>query len=427
MKQIFALFLLLTLSNYTFSQDSEIASKIQGVHLKAIKNGKLANYDAGSEFKNKIVIIEFWETWCMPCIEAMHHLEKLKEQYADDLKIICISSDNFDQASQFIDKNKFQFDFIFDKDKIMQKKFPHKAIPHTIVVDKKGKIQASTLPGYLDRSHINKLLTGSNIDVPNVKNTEFSNTQNEAFETPLVSFKLFNYELGEGTKSSISTFKNKRRIITGYTVDAFIDTVETITQYSASHKNIIELYQLAYGDIPQTRFLYDNNLKYISSISPNDNYNISYKISNFFGDFNTTLVRQLNATLGLDAFKVTIDTNVLVLKKVEVNGNSIKIANVAAGKWLDSYISAENSFKVNGNQIDVKTLVNLIAEKTKLLVESDVNGALSYELKIAIDKSNLNVNEWINYFQTEGLYLTKERRKIEMIKIKKLPITSALR
>ncbi len=420
MKQIFALILFLTLSNYTFSQDSEIKSKVQDIQLKAIQNGKLVNYDIGSQLKNQIVIIEFWETWCIPCIEAMQHLKKLKDQFSDDLKIICISSDDFDKARTFIDKNKFQFDFIFDKDKIMQKKFPHEGKPYTIVVDKKGKIQASTLPGYLDSSHINKLLLENNIDVPNIKSTEFSDTEKDDVETPLVSFKLFNYELGQARKSSISTINNKKRIVTGYTPDAFIDTAETITEYTTSHKNILELYQLAYKDISETRFIYDNDLKYIKSITPNHSYNLSYKISSLSGDFHTTLIRQLNAALGLETTKTTIYTNVLVLKKVEINGNSIKTANVKAGKWLDTHISAENLFKVAGNKIDAATLANLISEKTKLLVESDIKGELSYELKIAMDKSSLNINDWINYFQSEGLYLKKERRKVEMIRIKKL-------
>lgn len=422
MKQIFALIVLLTLSNYTFSQESDIKSKLKEIQLNAIEKGKLVNYDTESQFKNKVVIIEFWETWCIPCIEGMQHLKKLKDEFSDDLKIICISSDDLDKAHTFIDKNNFQFDFIFDKEKIMQKKFPHSSIPYTIVVDKKGKIQASTHPGYIDHAHINKLLSGKDIDVPNIKNVEFTGTQDENMETPLVSFKLFNYELGQTAKSSSSTIKNKKRIVTGYTANAFMDTVETITEYTASGKNIVQLYQLAYGDLHETRFLYDSNLKYIKSLNPNHRYNIIYKISDIFGDFNTTLLHQLNATLGMETFKTTVDTNVLVLKKMEVNGNSIKMANISTGKWLNTNVSADNSFEVSGNKIDVNTLVKLIAEKTNLLVDSDINGDLSYELKIAMDKSGLNINEWITYFQSEGIYLTKEKRGIEMIKIKKQPI-----
>jgi len=347
MKQIFALIILMTLSNYTFSQESDLKSKIQDIHLRAIEKGKLVNYDTESQIKDKVVIIEFWETWCMPCIEGMQHLKKLKDEFSDDLKIICISSDDLDKAHTFIDKNNFQFDFIFDKEKIMQQKFPHSSIPYTIVVDKKGKIQASTYPGYIDHAQINKLLSGKDIDVPNIKNVEFTSTPDENMETPLVSFKLFNYELGQAAKSSSSTTKNKKRIVTGYTADAFTDTVETIMEYTASGKNIIQLYQLGYGDLHETRFLYDNNLKYIKSVSPNHLYNISYKISDLFGDFNTTLIHQLNATLGMETFKTTIDTNVLVLKKLDLNGNSIKMSNVSTGKWLNTNISADNSFEVS--------------------------------------------------------------------------------
>lgn len=131
------------------------------------------------------------------------------------------------------------------------------------------------------------------------------------------------------------------------------------------------------------------------------------------------LISQLNGVLGLETEKILIDTTVLILKKIEINGNSIKLANPQSGKSMNTRISNYEFFEVSGNQITLQEIVKLIADKTQKLVDLDIKGDFSYELKIAMDKPTLDIDEWINYFQKEGLYLTKERKKIEFIKIKK--------
>ena len=86
---------------------------------------------------------------------------------------------------------------------------------------------------------------------------------------------------------------------------------------------------------------------------------------------------------------------------------------------MNTRISNYEFFEVSGNQITLQEIVKLIADKTQKLVDLDIKGDFRYELKIAMDKPTLDIDEWINYFQKEGLYLTKERKKIEFIKIKK--------
>ncbi len=61
-------------------------------HVKQLKSGK-------------IYVVEFWATWCPPCIESMPHLSKLQEEFAGkDVQIISVSDEDLETVNEFLDK-----------------------------------------------------------------------------------------------------------------------------------------------------------------------------------------------------------------------------------------------------------------------------------------------------------------------------------
>lgn len=60
------------------------------------------------------------------------------------------------------------------------------------------------------------------------------------------------------------------------------------------------------------------------------------------------------------------------------------------------------------------------------LIETYTKTESGYELKIAMDKSNLTIDEWINYFHSESLYLKKERRVVDLLRYKATPVSDNL-
>ena len=101
MKALLVICMVLAFSQSLFSQQTEIETKLKGIQAKSIQGEKLVDYDLIKQIKNKVVILEFWETWCGPCIQGMHHLKDLKNKFPNDLQIICVSSDDFKKSSQF--------------------------------------------------------------------------------------------------------------------------------------------------------------------------------------------------------------------------------------------------------------------------------------------------------------------------------------
>ncbi|MBN2209665.1 MAG: TlpA family protein disulfide reductase [Candidatus Coatesbacteria bacterium] len=108
--------------------------------LKDVKTGKPVSL---SDFKGKVVLIDFWATWCIPCRKAMKFYEELfREKHKEGLVILTISIDQReDKVADFLKKRPVSFPVLHDPDKTLMEKYGVLRIPTTFVIDKDGKIQ----------------------------------------------------------------------------------------------------------------------------------------------------------------------------------------------------------------------------------------------------------------------------------------------
>ena len=103
------------------------------------------NLEGLSEFKNKVVVLNFWATWCAPCLEEMPAFEKLYRRYrSQGLTVIAVSLDKGDtsKVEKFVDEHSLTFPVLLDLDGIAERIYPSFTIPFTYVIDKKGRIAA---------------------------------------------------------------------------------------------------------------------------------------------------------------------------------------------------------------------------------------------------------------------------------------------
>lgn len=412
--------LLLAVCQFAFSQNTQIEAKLKGIQAKSIQGEKLVDYDMIKHIKNKVVILEFWETWCGPCIQGMPHLKQLKDKFPNDLQIICISSDDVKKTSSFVSEHSYPFDYVFDAKKQLSVVFPHGPIPHTVVIDKNGRIQAETYPGYLTEEIMRRMISTDSIDVP-TKNYNSNNLDNAKANQSLLTFELSSADIGDRDESSYSNRINKKRIITGYTANAYKDTIETIQQFTFKNKNILELYCFAFNELSKFRFVIPKEIEYIKFTSPNYKYRLNYSESNLLGDYHSLLIRQLNAAFGLETEKVQIDTTVLVLKKIEPNGRSITIeSNPNKPKSQETNLLIQ-SFEAKGIIFNSQEIALLIETKTHLPVEFSEKDTNKYNLDISIKADfTASLEEWLRLFEKEGIFLVKEKKKAEFIRIKKV-------
>ncbi len=99
------------------------------------KQHKLENY------KNKIVIVSFWASWCRPCIEEMPSLVKLKQKYKDDLEILAVNvREENDVIKSFTKTMEINFPILKDTKSEITEAWKVYVYPSNFIVDKTGKL-----------------------------------------------------------------------------------------------------------------------------------------------------------------------------------------------------------------------------------------------------------------------------------------------
>jgi len=94
-----------------------------------------------SDFKGKVLFVNFWATWCPPCVAEMPSIQKLYEQYKknDSIVFILATSDPINKVKKFLEDRDFDLP-IYLMASNAPKEFFSKSIPATFLVDKRGKI-----------------------------------------------------------------------------------------------------------------------------------------------------------------------------------------------------------------------------------------------------------------------------------------------
>jgi peroxiredoxin len=95
-----------------------------------------------SSFKGKVVLLNFWATWCPPCLAEMPSFKKLySEMRSSGLEIIAISTDrSVNETRGFTDKKGFDFPILMDEDRAVTKQYKVFSLPTTFLIDRNGVI-----------------------------------------------------------------------------------------------------------------------------------------------------------------------------------------------------------------------------------------------------------------------------------------------
>ena len=114
--------------------------KAAGFSLKNAKGGMNINL---ADYKGKVVIIDFWATWCGPCRKGIPDLVDLKAKYGDKIEIIGISVDDDRTVADvpgFLSENKVNYPVAYADQAVVNAYGGIEAIPTSFVIDKEGNI-----------------------------------------------------------------------------------------------------------------------------------------------------------------------------------------------------------------------------------------------------------------------------------------------
>lgn len=116
-----------------------------------------------SDYRGKVVLLNFWATWCPPCIREMPSMERLHQQVdADDFKVIAINQmEDVDQVFAFTGQLEVDptFEILFDTNSEVSRDYAVRGLPTTYLIDKKGNIRYRAVGGReFDHAEVIKII-----------------------------------------------------------------------------------------------------------------------------------------------------------------------------------------------------------------------------------------------------------------------------
>ncbi|MDR2272769.1 MAG: TlpA family protein disulfide reductase [Sphingobacterium sp.] len=172
---------------------------LRNMHLSVVNHPQGKEVITLNDYKGKLIILDFWATWCSSCIKMFPTLHGIQNRNKESVQILLINSkltrDKPKEVKQFLSKKRDQCNFpSIVEDTTLGKFFPHKLIPHYVWI-KQGKLLAVTVSEDITDDNIRNALNGKNIKTSYVPLVEHN-----------ISKPLF--EEGNGGKPSTFIYKS---------------------------------------------------------------------------------------------------------------------------------------------------------------------------------------------------------------------------
>ncbi|OJJ23942.1 hypothetical protein BKI52_06215 [marine bacterium AO1-C] len=241
---------------YVLAQEVGIGGQVPSTQLEVLGTANSQSLNL-QNMQGKVILLDFWATWCSPCIGGMKHLDELQSAFSKDkFQVVAISDEKKARLERFIKNTSHQFTFARADDGL-QSVFDYKVIPHSVLINPQGKVVAITSPKNVTKEVVQKVMDGKVIKLPLKKDSFSFNFEEDYFKADpktQSSFVLQPFMKGLPTFSKRYTkggFKNRR-----------------LTVYNM---NIPGLYRIAHK-MTDTRVILEFDKKLVAWKNPKNRY-----------------------------------------------------------------------------------------------------------------------------------------------------------
>ena len=235
----------------------KVPDELWALPLQMVNHPKGKDIVALKEYRGKLIIIDFWATWCSACLKSFPKLNGIKEEFGDQLEILLVNIDS-KKSKEEIDlflKNyseTYNTPFIASSivnDSILRKLIPFKLIPNYLWIGKEGIIEAVTSSEGVERKDIASLLKGEEVLI---------NTKSDRMDFDFKKPFLFDREMIENGQLQLgSAFSGPIKGLPTM-ASGSVNVTNPITRVFAINTNILFLLRLAYelnGSFSENRII----------------------------------------------------------------------------------------------------------------------------------------------------------------------------
>lgn len=148
-----------------------IPEELWDMPMQVINHPEGKDTIALNDYRGKLIILDFWATWCGSCVKAFPKLDSLNFSLKEDIQFVLVNSiegtgDSYEKVGTFISnlESAISLPFVVN-DKVLKQVFPRKFIPHYVWIGKEGVVRAITSSQEVTRDNIFGVVDGRNVEL----------------------------------------------------------------------------------------------------------------------------------------------------------------------------------------------------------------------------------------------------------------------
>lgn len=129
-----------------------------------IENAIFADLDGNQvsvkDFKGSVILIDFWESWCGPCLQVFPAMQQLREEHPDKFKVFAVTvglNEGPEDARRFAERHDYDFNWLYDEHQVFNR-LGGQGIPYKAYVDPDGNFIKIEMGSYGRQGDYNRAL-----------------------------------------------------------------------------------------------------------------------------------------------------------------------------------------------------------------------------------------------------------------------------